>query len=141
MVNDNLNRRLRNSNTKRVKHSNIKSQHLHDDRHLKRNRTQGEAMSGMQLCFKNIYETITQKTVETELSKKSQWYPSKNLYNRGIQNSRYQNKSLNSYLQHESKQQNHQRYSYPNNATHNHSYNKSNNYHNQAPSYYYRSYQ
>ena len=99
MVNHNLNSWLRNSNTKRVKHSNIKSEHLHDDRQLKRNRTQGEAMSGMQLCFKNIYETIAQKTVETELSKKSQWYPSKNLYNRGIQNSRYQNKSLNSYLQ------------------------------------------
>ena len=107
MVNDNLNRRLRNSNTKRVKHSNIKSQHLHDDRHLKRNRTAGEVMSGVQLCCKNIYDTMTQRTVETELSKKSQWYPSKNLYNRGIKNSRYQNKTLNSYLQHQSKQQNH----------------------------------
>ena len=36
-------------------------------------------MSGVQLCCKNIYETMTQKTIETELSKKSQWYPSKNL--------------------------------------------------------------
>ena len=40
----------------RVKHSNIKSQHLHDDRHLKRNRNQGKAMSGVQLFCKNIYE-------------------------------------------------------------------------------------
>ena len=39
MVNHNLNSLLRNSNTKRVKHSNIKSQHLHGDRNLKRNRT------------------------------------------------------------------------------------------------------
>ena len=52
-VNHNLNNLLRNSNIKRVKHSNIKSQHLHDDRHLKRNRTQGEATSGVQLCCKN----------------------------------------------------------------------------------------
>ena len=71
MVNHNLNSLLGNSNTKRVKHSNIKSQHLHDDINLKRNRTQGEAMSGVQLCCKNIYETMTQKTIETESSKKS----------------------------------------------------------------------
>ena len=45
----------------RVKHSNIKSQHLHDDRHLKRIRNQGEAMSGLQLFCKHIYETMTQK--------------------------------------------------------------------------------
>ena len=75
-----------------------------------------------------------------ELIKNSQWYPSKNLYNRGIQNSRYQNKSLNSYLQHKS-QQNHRSYTYPNNVTHNHLCNNSNNHHNQASSYYYRPYQ
>ena len=82
--------------SKESKNSNIKSQHLHDDRHLKRNRNQGEAMSGVQLFCKNICETMTQKTIEMELIKKSQWHPSKSLYNRGIQNSRYQNKSLNS---------------------------------------------
>ena len=107
MINHNLTSLLRNSNIIRVKHSNIKSQHLHDDRHLKRNRNQSEAMSGVQLFCKNIYETMTQKTIEMELIKKSQWYPSKNLYTRGIQNSRYQNKNLNSYLQHQSQQQNH----------------------------------
>ena len=145
MINHNLNSLLRNSNIKRVKHSNIKSQHLHDDRYLKRNRNQGEAMSGVQLFYKNIYETMTQKTIEKtiemELIKKSQWYPSKNLYDRGIQNSRYQNKILNSYLQHQSQQQIHRRYTYPNNVPHNHRYNNSNNYHNQALSYYYRPYQ
>ena len=84
MINHDLNGLLRNSNIKRVKHSNIKSQHLHDDRHLKRNRNQGEAMSGVQLFCKSIYKTMTQKTIEMELIKKSQWYPSKSLYNRGI---------------------------------------------------------
>ena len=54
MINHNLNSLLRNSNIKRVKHSNRKSQHLHDDRRLKRNRNQGEAMSGVQLFCKNI---------------------------------------------------------------------------------------
>ena len=58
IINHNLNS-LR--HIKRVKHSNIKSQHLHDDRHLKRNRNQGEAMPGVQLFCKNIYETMTQK--------------------------------------------------------------------------------
>ena len=84
MINHDLNGLLRNINIKRVKHSNIKSQHLHDDRHLKRNRNQGEAMSGVQLFCKSIYKTMTQKTIEMELIKKSQWYPSKSLYNRGI---------------------------------------------------------
>ena len=72
MINHNLTSLLRNSNIIRVKHSNIKSQHLHDDRHLKRNRSQSEAMSGVQLFCKNIYETMTQKTIEMELIKKSQ---------------------------------------------------------------------
>ena len=73
MINHNQNGLLRNSNIKRVKHSNIKSQHLHDDRHLKRNRNQDEAMSCVQLFCKNIYETMTQKTIEMELIKKYQW--------------------------------------------------------------------
>ena len=30
-------------------------------------------------------ETMTQKTIEMELIKKSQWYLSKNIHNRGIQ--------------------------------------------------------
>ena len=141
MINSNINSLLRNSNIKRVKHSNIKSQNLHDDRHLKTNRNQGEEMSGVQLFCKNIYETVTQKTIGIELIKKSQWYPCKKLYNKGIQNSRYQNKTLNSYLQHQSQQQIHRRYTYSNNVTHNHPYSNSNNYHNQAPSYYYRLYQ
>ena len=85
MINHNLNSLLRNSII-RVKHSN--SQHLHDDRHLRRNRNQGEAMSVKTMSksnvCKNIYETMTQKAIEMELIKKSQWYPSKNLYNRGI---------------------------------------------------------
>ena len=125
----------------RVKHSNIKPQHLHDDRHLMRNRNQGEAMSGVQLFCKNIYETMTQKTIEMELIKKSQWYLSKNVRNMGIQNRRYQNKNLNSYLQHQSQHQNHGRYNYPNNVTCNHPYNNSKNCHNQGQSYYYRHYQ
>ena len=67
LINHNLNSLLRNSNIIRVKHSNIKSQHLHDDKHLKRNESQGEEMSGVQLFCKNIYETMTQKTIEMEL--------------------------------------------------------------------------
>ena len=61
IINHNLNSLLANSHIKRAKHSNIKSQHLHDDRRLKRNRNQEEAMSGVQLFCKNIYETMTQK--------------------------------------------------------------------------------
>ena len=67
IINHNLNSLLANSHIKRVKHSNIMSQHLHDGRHLKRNRNQGEAVSGVQLFCKNIYETMTQKTIEIEL--------------------------------------------------------------------------
>ena len=67
IINHNLNSLLANSHIKRVKHSNIKSQHLHDDRHLKRNRNQGEAVSSVQLFCKNIYEIMTQKTIEIEL--------------------------------------------------------------------------
>ena len=54
MINSNINSLLRNSNIKRVKHSNITSQNLHDHRHLKTNRNQGEAMSSVQLFCKNI---------------------------------------------------------------------------------------
>ena len=68
MINHNLNSLLRNS-TIRVKHSN--SQYLHDDRHLRRNRNQGEAMSVKTMSksnvCKNIYETMTQKAIEMEL--------------------------------------------------------------------------
>ena len=63
-------------------------------------------MSGVQLFCKNIYETMTQKTTEMKLIKKSQWYLSKNVYNKGTQNRKHQNKNLNSYLQHQSQQQN-----------------------------------
>ena len=42
-------------------------------------------MSDVQLFCKNIYETMTQKTIEMELIKKSRWYLSKSVYNRGIQ--------------------------------------------------------
>ena len=52
IINHNLNNLLANSHIKRVKHNNIKSQHLHDYRHLKRKRNQGEAMSGVQLFYK-----------------------------------------------------------------------------------------
>ena len=49
---------------------------------------------------------MTQKTTEMKLIKKSQWYLSKNVYNKGTQNRKHQNKNLNSYLQHQSQQQN-----------------------------------
>ena len=68
-INHNLSSLLGNSNIKRVKHSNIKPRHLHDDRHLRRNRNQGEVMSGVQLFCKNIYKTMAQKTIEMELIK------------------------------------------------------------------------
>ena len=63
----------------------MRSQQLPDGKNLKRNRNQGEAESGVQLFCKNIYETMTQKTIEMELIKKSQWYLSTNIYNRGMQ--------------------------------------------------------
>ena len=75
--NHNLNSLLTNSHIKRAKHSSIKSQHLRDDKHLKRNRNQGKVMSCVQLFCKTIYETMTQKIIEMEMIKKSLWYLSK----------------------------------------------------------------
>ena len=45
---------------KGFKHCNIKVQHLHDERHLKRNPNQNEKMSEVQIFSKTIYKTVAQ---------------------------------------------------------------------------------
>ena len=62
-INQSLAFHLSKSKVKRVKHNNLKSHHLHDDRHLKRSKNQGESMSGVQLLIKKMYETMTEKII------------------------------------------------------------------------------
>ena len=82
------------NNIKRIQHHNIKIEHLYDDRHMKRNRNEGELLSGVQLLIKNIYETVCEKIIEkTKLQKALRYtnrgnrYPSPRRQNPRFQNS------------------------------------------------------
>ena len=46
---------------KRISHENLNPSHLHDDRHICRNKTYGELLSGVQLFARNLFESITNK--------------------------------------------------------------------------------
>ena len=50
-----------------IKNNNLEGTDLHDDRHLKRNKTLGQLTSGVQKMIKNIFETITNKKIESQL--------------------------------------------------------------------------
>ena len=60
-VNKELRHHLSNSMVKRISHENLNPSHLHDDRHLRRNKTHGELFSGVQLFARNLFESITNK--------------------------------------------------------------------------------
>ena len=60
-ANKKLRHRLSNSMVKRISHENLSPSHLHDDRHHRRNKTQGELLSGVQLFARNLFESITNK--------------------------------------------------------------------------------
>ena len=62
-VNKELRHHLSNSMVKRISHEklNLNPFHLHDDRHLRRNKTHGELLSGVQHFAKNLFESIINK--------------------------------------------------------------------------------
>ena len=60
-VNKELRHHLSNSMVKRISHENLNPSHLHDDRHLCRNKIHGELLSGVQLFARNLFESITNK--------------------------------------------------------------------------------
>ena len=60
-VNQILDQRVSKSRIIRVKHRNLQTHHLYDDRHLRRNKTHGEVLSGVQIFAKNIYQALLGK--------------------------------------------------------------------------------
>ena len=54
---------LLNDSVKLITHKNLNPSHLHVDRHLRRNKKQGESTSGVQLPDKNLFEAITRKSL------------------------------------------------------------------------------
>ena len=62
-VNKELRHHLSNSVVIRISHEklNLNPFHLHDDRNLRRNKTHGELLSGVQLFAKNLFESIINK--------------------------------------------------------------------------------
>ena len=60
-VNKELRQHLSNSMVKRISNENLNPSHLHDDRHLRRNKTHGELLSGVQLFAKNLFQSIINK--------------------------------------------------------------------------------
>ena len=59
------------SNIQKVSHSNLSPNYLHDDRHLKRNRSAGKMISGVELPCSNIYRALIGKEPEPGTLKKS----------------------------------------------------------------------
>ena len=70
-VNKELRHHLSNSMVKRISHENLNPSHLHDDRHLGRNKTHGELLSGVQLCARKLFESITNKPMAPQKIQKS----------------------------------------------------------------------
>ena len=70
-VNKKLRHHLSNSMVKRISHENLNPSHLHDDRHLRRNKTHGELLSGVQLFARNLFESITNKPMALQKIQKS----------------------------------------------------------------------
>ena len=63
-VNNRLKQQLSNSTVKLITHNNLNPAHLHDERHLRRNKKQGESTSGVQLLPKNLFEVLTKKSLQ-----------------------------------------------------------------------------
>ena len=60
-VNKELRYHLLSSIVKRISDENLNPSHLHDDKHLRRNKTHGELLTGVQLFVRNLFESITNK--------------------------------------------------------------------------------
>ena len=60
-VNKELRYHLSSSIVKRISDENLNPSHLHDDKHLRRNKTHGELLTGVQLFVRNLFESITNK--------------------------------------------------------------------------------
>ena len=61
-------------NIQKVIHSNLSPNYLHDDRHLKRNRSAGEMISVVELLCSNIYRALIGKASEPGTLEKSLRY-------------------------------------------------------------------
>ena len=61
-------------NILKVSHTNLSPNYLHDDRYLKRNRSAGETISGIELLWSNINRALIGKTPEPGTLKKSLHY-------------------------------------------------------------------
>ena len=70
-VNQKLAYKTSERNTQKVSHSNFSPHYLHDDRHLKRNRSAGKMISGVELLFSNIYRAVIGKAPAPGTLKKS----------------------------------------------------------------------
>ena len=62
------------SNIQKVSHSNLSPNYLHDDRYLKRNRSTGELISGVELLCSNSYRALIGKAAKPGTLKKSLRY-------------------------------------------------------------------
>ena len=62
------------SNIQKVSHSNLSPNYLHDNRHLKRNRSAGKMILGVELLCSNIYRALIGKAPEPGTLKKSLRY-------------------------------------------------------------------
>ena len=77
-ANQTLAYKISKSNIQKVSHNNLSPNYLHDDRHLKRNRSAGETISGVELLCSNIYCALIGKTPEPGTLKKSLRYTRRN---------------------------------------------------------------
>ena len=66
------------SNIQKVNHVNWSPNYLHDDRHLKRNRSADEMISGVELLCSNIYHVLIEKVPEPGTPKISLRYTRRN---------------------------------------------------------------
>ena len=65
-INKELRHHLSNSMIKRIGHENLNQSHLHDDSHLRRNKTHGTLLSGVQFFARNLFESITSKPMASQ---------------------------------------------------------------------------
>ena len=119
-VNNRLKLLLSSSTVKLITHKNLNPSHLHDDRHLRRNKNQGESTSGVQLLAKNLFEAQTKKSLQPSRFDKILCYTPKTQF-RHYKPTKYQNKMnkefvlgdpLNSQYQYTSQYPNHYQTTY-----------------------------
>ena len=96
-VNQELSYQLRRSHSHviKIEHKNLQSGHLYDDRHLRRNKIQGETISAVQLLAKNIYEKMCLKVLDTKKLTKILRYTKR--YNQQPYKANYNTRHRNNY--------------------------------------------